>query len=192
MPRLHGTKKDFGLQREAGVSLPGFQASSNVSSSSSSTASYSSTMPAYRQGGGRGHHGGFSPSGAPPAGREPARRTGGTYNGDAHTPEKTAGGRNGLPGAGEEQKKSRGWFGKSKKSTKKKDRVPVSVIDEVADQHSPSPILQARGGGGEGRDQFGRPRPELEAPEDEELRMHLSYDAPVDITKSESSYSACF
>ena len=162
MSRLYGgSKKDFGLHNEAELSLPGLH-ENTASKSSTGTSYYRSAMPDYDVG---KQHGGLNISTAPV-----------------------------KPSAQEEagEKKSRGWFGKGKKS--KKSSVPVSVIDDVAeasDMARPSPILRVRapgrkGGEGESRDQFGRPRGGPEAPEDEEVRMHLSYDAPVDITKSKS------
>ena len=171
MPRLGGSKKDFGLQSEAGISLPGLH--ENASPSKSSTAGYRSAMPDYdveRRGGGRGQHGGLKISGGGGGSFAPA-----------------VGNRNEPPRQRDvaAEKKSKGWFGKGKKS--KKGGVPVSVIDEVAESTSmarPSPILRLRTpgrGGEEGMDQFGRPRAaEPEAPEDEEIRMQLSYDAPVE------------
>ena len=175
MPRLYGTKKDVGLQNEAGVSLP-----ESASPAKTSKTSYRSTMPAYdvqRHEGGRGHHGGFDLGGAPAG-----RGSGARQSSEGHT--EKAGGRTDNK---KDETEKKGWFGK-RSTKKKKARVPVSLIDEVAGASQPSPILQVRssGGGGE-NDQFGRRRPEPEEPEDQELRMQLSYDAPVDITKSKTS-----
>ena len=185
MPRLYGTKKDFGLQNEAGVSLPVLHES--ASPAKTSKTSYRSTMPAYdvqRHEGGRGHHGGFDLGGAPAG-----RGSGARQSSEGHT-EKAVGRADNK----KDETEKKGWFGK-RSTKKKKARVPVSVIDEVAEASQPSPILQVRssgggGGGGGGErenDQFGRRRPEPEEPEDQELRMQLSYDAPVDITKSKTS-----
>ena len=161
MPRLYGgSKKDFGLHNETGLSLPGLHESAS-SKSSGTTSYYRSAMPDYDVG---KQHGGLNISS-------------GTVS----------------PSAAEEvgEKKSKGWFGGKGKKPKKSD-TPVSLIDEVAESSGmarPSPILQARASGRrgeEGRDQFGRPRTGPEAPEDEDVRMQLSYDAPVDITKSKN------
>lgn len=177
MPRLHSTKKDFGLRSDSGVALPAggaresdnVVASSSAASSSRSVSSYRSTMPAY--GGGAGGRGGFnissnSGSKPPPPGYDEGRERG---------------------GAGE-TKKSKGWFGGKTKRSKKNHSHQQSFIDDLAgDVERPSPILRRGGGEGEGeKDQFGRPLASPDDPEDEEMRMKLSYDVPENITKSKS------
>ena len=161
------------MRSEAGVSLPGVhEGGSSVASPSESTSSYRSTMPAY-DAQRRGAHGGLNISGG---------KSGPSHQSSAAV----SGGERSEPSAQAEEKRSKVRFGKGRKS--KKGRQLESVIDESAESQSvarPSPILQVRG-----KDQFGRALPGLEAPEDDEVIMKLSYDAPQDITKSKTPTSS--
>ena len=175
MSRSYGIKKDFGLHNQVGVFLPDPH-EGYVASPSKSTASYRSTMPAYdvrQQQRGKGQ---LSISG----GKERKDRAALRQSDDVARDQSE------CPRAKEGQDK-RSWFGGRKKTKKTRDPPSSSVIDEIAlgkDVTRSSPMLQVRSAtrGGE-KDQFGRPQTDPEEPRDEEARMQVSYDAPVDVTK---------
>ena len=92
------------------------------------------------------------------------------------------------------EKKSRGWFGSNKKKKKSdKGGVPSSpgiIIEGVAKEESmnrSSPMLHIRSEMQKGaKDQFGRPQVDPSEPEeDDESRMQISYDVPVESTRGE-------
>ena len=83
-----------------------------------------------------------------------------------------------------QKKKSRGWFG-GRKNTKKSGGISDGVIDGVIEGKNvtrSSPMLRSGMRTGD-KDQFGRPQTLPDEEEEEEMRMQLSYDAPVDFAK---------
>lgn len=171
MSRSYGVKKDFGLYRESELFPP------QDTTVASSTSSYRSTMPAYDyQHRGRGQHGKFNISSNNSSGR-----------GAESSKQSRFGGEKSESPAKEKDKKSRGtgWFGGKK--TKRSEKVSDSVINGLTEGKNMvrvSPMLPIRSTmRGDEKDQFGRLHAAPEEPDDEELRMKLSYEAPVDITK---------
>ena len=201
MSRSYGVKKDFGLQKEGGVFLPDQHEESGVASPSKYTSSYRSTMPAYDalQHRGRGVHGKLAISSGPEkeAGLHPssvssnaARDAGSSDSREATSPRTPSDG-NESPRRKKDQK-SRGWFG-GRKDAKKNGGVPDSVIDGVVEGRNvtrSSPMLHVRRAMRSGeKDQFGRPQTVPDEVGDAEVLMHLSYDAPVDITKGKLNFN---
>ena len=163
---------------------------SEVASPSKSTSSYSSTMPAYNlhEHKGRGQYGMLSISSidksAGVRSSSPGRRRNASSSprvGKSDSPRKETG------------KNSRGWFhgGRKNAKTSQKDGFSDSVIEGVVQGNNmirSSPMLHVRSAMRSGEnDQFGRPQADPDELSDEEERMQLSYDAPVDVTRGELS-----
>ena len=196
MSRSYGVKRDFGFQKEGagGVFLPD-QHESGVASPSKSTDSYRSTMPAYDDHShkGRGVHGKLAISSGAEKETGLHVQPGGVSSSAARDAESYVSGQVTSPtrtrcdeSESSRKKKSRGWFG-GRKNTKKSRGVSDGVIDGVVEGKNAarsSPVLHARSAMRSGdKDQFGRPQTVPDDEGDEEVRMQLSYDAPVDITK---------
>ena len=175
MSRSYGIKGDFGLQGEGGVFLP----ETEEKIVAKETSSYRSTMPAYRHTGGRGQHGRLNiSSGTPAASNKTATSGDAARNRNGKSPSSRAG-----EAREKTTKQPRSWFGRNPGGAP----VVESVTVEGTTVTRASPMLHVRSNMRSGdRDQFGRPQAEPEGSTDEEVRMQLSYDAPVDITKSKS------
>ena len=184
MSRSYGVKKDFGLHKEGGVFLPGHDLhESGVASPSNSASSYRSTMPAYDD---HQHkvHGKLTISGVDKGGMHPGSVGTGRYaeNRTSGDTARTSYDAHESESPRKKEKKSRSWFG-GKKNAKKTDYVIDGIMEEKSVARS-SPMLQVRSAVRSGeKDQFGRPQTVPDERGDEEVRMHLSYDAPVNISK---------
>lgn len=173
MSRSYGVKKDFSLHRDG-------DQESTVASPPQSMSSYRSTMPAYdlHQHRGRGQHGKLNISSND---TEHGFHSGKGAGSSKQSRDKSE------SAAKEKEKKSRGsgWFGGKKK--RRTEKVSDSVFNgfERNNMARVSPMLPIRSTmrSDDDTDQFGRPHAAPEEPGDEELRMKLSYDPPIDLSK---------
>lgn len=175
MSRSYGIKKDFSPRRDGEI----FLQESTVASPPQSMSSYRSTMPTddLHQHRGRGQHGKLNITSNDREDGFRSGKGGGSSRQNRDKSESTA---------REKEKKSRGagWFGGKKK--RRTEKVSDSIINGLEGRNMArvSPMLPIRSTmKGNDRDQFGRPHATPEEPDDEELRMKLSYDAPVDLSK---------
>lgn len=175
MSRSYGIKKDFSPHKDGEL----FQQESTVASPPQSTSSYRSTMPAYNlhQHRGRGQHGKLNISSNDAEDGFPSGKGAGSSKAKQSRDKSES-------AAKEKEKKPRGagWFGGKKK--KRTEKVSDCVINGGKNMARVSPMLPIRSTmKSDDKDQFGRLHATPEEPDDEELRMQLSYDAPIDPSK---------